>query len=137
MMLGETRRESFYLCLNDDSRDQKIYPVISTAFKHIHIQGPDNQGAGKRWIIDGRDEETPAGVVYGIRFAWRASRLLIDWEEIPPSLASESTRQLKSYAHTFCIRGSSTAWKFQNMRKVEAEDGVWECSVRIGLTGGE
>merc|ERR1719188_2747136 len=83
ILLGDFRFETFFLCLSDNLKS-RIYPTINEASPMIHIEGPDDQGEGKRWLIDGRDEEIPSGTVYQIRFAWRKERLLINWEAVSP-----------------------------------------------------
>eukprot|EP00404_Azadinium_spinosum_P004652 CAMPEP_0180467970 /NCGR_PEP_ID=MMETSP1036_2-20121128/27279_1 /TAXON_ID=632150 /ORGANISM="Azadinium spinosum, Strain 3D9" /LENGTH=174 /DNA_ID=CAMNT_0022474959 /DNA_START=53 /DNA_END=574 /DNA_ORIENTATION=+ len=79
IIFGDTRFETFFLCLNGNPKS-RIYPTINEASQVIHIEGPDDQGEGKRWLIDGRDQEIPSGTVYQIRFAWRKERFLINWE---------------------------------------------------------
>merc|ERR1712039_749306 len=60
MILGETRCETFNICLNKERR-LSISPAINNAQSKIWILGPDEQSEDKRWIIDGRDMEVPAG----------------------------------------------------------------------------
>eukprot|EP00404_Azadinium_spinosum_P023641 CAMPEP_0180629804 /NCGR_PEP_ID=MMETSP1037_2-20121125/39653_1 /TAXON_ID=632150 /ORGANISM="Azadinium spinosum, Strain 3D9" /LENGTH=173 /DNA_ID=CAMNT_0022650623 /DNA_START=69 /DNA_END=587 /DNA_ORIENTATION=- len=79
IILGDTRFETFFLCL-DQNRKIRIYPTINEASQMIHIEGPDDKGEERRWLLDGRDEEIPSGTVYQIRFAWRKERMLINWE---------------------------------------------------------
>eukprot|EP00404_Azadinium_spinosum_P059164 CAMPEP_0180696670 /NCGR_PEP_ID=MMETSP1038_2-20121128/3102_1 /TAXON_ID=632150 /ORGANISM="Azadinium spinosum, Strain 3D9" /LENGTH=1073 /DNA_ID=CAMNT_0022728163 /DNA_START=6 /DNA_END=3227 /DNA_ORIENTATION=- len=127
MVLGDTRCESFYLCMNGDPK-MRMYPAVNRASQLIYVQGPDDQGEGKRWMIDGRDEEIPAGVSYKIRFSWKQSRLLVEWQEVGPRVES-----LTKYKHVYCVKGTWTTNNFQPMKQVEED--VWEYVVKIGVTG--
>jgi len=129
IVLGDTRCESFYLCLNGDPK-MRIYPAVNRASQLIYVKGPDDQGEGKRWMIDGRDAQTPAGVMYQIRFQWKASRLLVEWEEVAPKIMP-----LTKYQHIYCVKGTWTTNSFQAMKQIE--DGIWESIVKIGVRGEE
>merc|ERR1712039_934830 len=126
MILGETRCDTFNICLNKEPR-LSIYPAINNAQSHIFIQGPDELSEDKRWIIDGRDMEVPAGTVYQIFFKWSTERMEISWEE-----AGDASKDLALvYEHTYYLTGGFSKWKGVEMTRGE-QDGVWEGSFRIG-----
>jgi len=134
ILLGDFRFETFFLCLGGNLKN-RIYPAIHDASPKIHIEGPDDHGEGKRWLIDGRDEEIPSGTVYQIRFAWRKERLLINWEEVSPKLSSLVTT---SYLHTYQVLGTFTCGQLQELSEdPDEEEGTYYCNVRVGLTGEE
>merc|ERR1712039_726784 len=106
MILGETRCDTFNICLNKEPR-LSIYPAINNAQSHIFIQGPDELSEDKRWIIDGRDMEVPAGTVYQIFFKWSTERMEISWEE-----AGDASKDLALvYEHTYYLAGGFSKWK--------------------------
>jgi len=132
VILGDTRCETFYICINEH-RDLRIYPAVNGAGPRIFIRGPDGQGAGKRWIIDGRDEEVPGGTVYQVRFWWGTERKKISWEEVSPKFAADALH----YDHRYQVLGTWTSWQQEDMRRDPDDDVIWECSFRIGPSGQE
>merc|ERR1712061_940346 len=66
MQLGEGRYEQFYICLNGNRGEKNfnIYPTVNNATERIWIDGPDANRNGRKWLIDGRDEEVPEGTIY-------------------------------------------------------------------------
>jgi len=99
----------------------------------IWIHGPDVRGEGKRWIIDGRDEEIPAGTVYQIRFWWGKQRKRIVWEEMNPKFAIDALH----YQHRYQVLGTWTSWSKHEFEKDPDEETIWEYSFKIGVTGEE
>uniref|UniRef100_A0A7S4W4M9 Ketosynthase family 3 (KS3) domain-containing protein n=1 Tax=Alexandrium monilatum TaxID=311494 RepID=A0A7S4W4M9_9DINO len=131
IVLGESRCETFDICLNKE-RSLAIYPAIGRAGPRIWIQGPDDQGEGRRWAIDGRDMEVSAGAVYQVHFKWSTERMEIHWEEVSESSAAMAL----SFEHTYYIAGSFSRWKCVALT-AGAEEGAWEGSLRIGSQGRE
>lgn len=131
-VLGETCCEAFFLCLNRDPA-QRMYPAISTASEKIWIEGPDDQGRGRRWIIDGRDEHVHAGTLYAIHFWWGLDRKRISWEEVSPK---DSVLALR-YEHSYAVVGTWTSWTPHELTRNPDEAGVWECTLRMGPSGEE
>lgn len=131
VVLGETRAEQFFLCLNENL-GYRIYPASNNANPQIWIHGPDGNGDGLRWTIDGRDDEVPAGTVYQIKFWWSWEHKRIVWEEVSPKHA-ELAMQME---HSYFVAGSWTAG-LEPMRKDPEEAGVWECIFRMGTSGQE
>uniref|UniRef100_A0A7S1SEG7 Ketosynthase family 3 (KS3) domain-containing protein n=1 Tax=Alexandrium catenella TaxID=2925 RepID=A0A7S1SEG7_ALECA len=129
MVLGDTRCESFYVCLGGIP-DYSFYPSCNRGSSRIFIEGPDNKRAGKRWYIDGRDEEVPAGTVYKISFFWGQARRKISWEEVEP----ESRPKVVRSEHRYQITGSWTSGRKDELAK---SDGVWEYRSKIGVSGRE
>merc|ERR1719221_1300661 len=132
LILGDSRCEYFYICLNGN-KDYCIYPSIHKATPRIYIRGPEPDPDNRLWMIDGRDEEVPAGTVYQIYFKWGQERKQVFWKEVGPKHASKATR----YDHRYFVVGSWTSWQPDELQKDPEEDGVWEYSVRIGLSGQE
>uniref|UniRef100_A0A7S1W791 Uncharacterized protein n=1 Tax=Alexandrium catenella TaxID=2925 RepID=A0A7S1W791_ALECA len=132
IVLGETRYELFSICLNGDRR-QELYPAVNNAAEITWICGPDGQRKGRHWMIDGRDEEVPAGTPFRIRFKWGRDRKLLIWDRAPSDVA----KKVPIYQHTYSIVGSWTSWAPQDMVQVPDDDGTWECKLRIGLSGVE
>jgi len=132
IVLGETRCESFFLCLNKDT-SLRLYPAVNNAPAHIWVEGPDDRGAGKRWIIDGRDEQIPAGTTYELRFWWGNVRKMVSWEKASASLAENALK----FRHTYCVVGSWTSWKPLALSKCPDEEGAWELTFRLGTSGRE
>jgi len=132
VVLGETRCEKFYLSLNGD-RQQLIYPFTKNASQLIHILGPDHKIRSRHWSIDGRDEEVPAGTVYRINFKWGVLNKQIWWEKVSQELAPA----FEPFEHMYCLLGTCTSWKPQDMMPSQHEEGVWEAVIRVGPLGYE
>jgi len=131
VVLGETRYESFDICLNRE-KALTIYPAINKAGSNIWVMGPDDQSDGRKWTIDGRDMEVSAGTVYQIHFKWSTERMQIHWEE-----ASESSAAMAlDFEHTYYIAGSFSKWKCVALT-MGVDEGAWEGSLRIGSQGKE
>mmetsp|Transcript_105544 Transcript_105544/g.293885 ORF Transcript_105544/g.293885 Transcript_105544/m.293885 type:complete len:1262 (-) Transcript_105544:214-3999(-) len=129
VVLGETRCESFYICLNSIV-DRSFYPACHRGTPKIHIFGPDNKMADRYWMIDGRDEEIPAGTVYRIRFFPGQNRKTISWEEV----GAENAPKVLRYEHRYQIAGTWTGGAKAELRR---GDGMWEYRARIGPSGRE
>mmetsp|Transcript_3368 Transcript_3368/g.5177 ORF Transcript_3368/g.5177 Transcript_3368/m.5177 type:complete len:352 (-) Transcript_3368:156-1211(-) len=129
VVLGETRIETFYICLGGIP-DYSFYPACNMASSKIYIEGPDDKGVGKRWCIDGRDEEVPAGTVYKISFFWGQIRKKISWEEV----GAENAPKVLRHEHKYQIMGSWTSGRKDELKK---GDGIFEFRSKIGVTGRE
>mmetsp|Transcript_11338 Transcript_11338/g.28538 ORF Transcript_11338/g.28538 Transcript_11338/m.28538 type:complete len:1282 (-) Transcript_11338:32-3877(-) len=132
IVLGETRCESFFLCL-DKNISQRLYPATNAGAQHLWIYGPDSGGQNQRWMIDGRNEEIPAGTVYQIKFRWGVVRKTIEWERVDAKLASLAPKA----QHSYSVMASWTTWRPQKMEKSSEEQGLWEVTIRIGPDGRE
>mmetsp|Transcript_7167 Transcript_7167/g.18356 ORF Transcript_7167/g.18356 Transcript_7167/m.18356 type:complete len:1270 (-) Transcript_7167:430-4239(-) len=132
VVMCETRAESFYLCLNENPA-YRIYPACNNADDKIWIHGPDANEEGKRWIIDGRDDEVPAGTCYQIKFWWGWERKRISWEEVSPKHAELAIKS----EHSYFVSGTWTTNGLQAMTKDPDDPSVWECNVRIGSSAQE
>mmetsp|Transcript_43448 Transcript_43448/g.75266 ORF Transcript_43448/g.75266 Transcript_43448/m.75266 type:complete len:364 (-) Transcript_43448:42-1133(-) len=128
VILGNTRCESFYLCMNGNTAS-KIYPVVNEASPLISIKGPGDQGAGKSWLIDGRDREVPAGTAYKIYFNWGQSMKKVWWEEV-----SEANGP-KAYEHVYSIIGSWASFQFQDLTPNPTDPTRWEGSFKVNERG--
>jgi 3-oxoacyl-(acyl-carrier-protein) synthase len=129
MILGETRCETFDICF-DKQKDTVAYPAVDMAGQKIWIEGPNELGEGKKWAIDGRDMEVPAGTVYQIRFKFNKEKMEVTWEE-----ASKDSAELAlTYEHTYYVCGGFSKHKFTPL---EGDEGVWKGSFKIGSQGRE
>lgn len=130
--LGETRCEQFQIVMFRGSQQLKIYPVINQGSVHTRVLGPDNAGEGNSWLLDGRDEEVPAGTIYKICLHWGA-KLRVSWQtqpEIDTPLAA-----LCNFSHSYQVVGTFTAWTPQHLIPVKGEKGLYEG--KITITGKE
>lgn len=130
--LGESRCESFFFCVGKH-RDQRIYPVAKNASPLIHVVGPDSKASGRKWMIDGRDMEVPAGTLYHIRFRWGNLMKQVHWEQ----LNFEPEHPLPQYEHGYAIVGSFNSWSFQDLYPIPDKVNTWEGVARIGNSGCE
>merc|ERR1712227_93044 len=130
IVLGESRHETFVLSLNGD-RQQLIYPIVKNASQFIHIVGPDYRVYGRHWLIDGRDEEIPAGTVFRINFKWGILNKRVWWEKV----STTPTQEIQSRDHRYCVISTFTSWKAQEMALSPHEAGVWQGTYRIGPLG--
>jgi len=131
--LGETRCERFQLRVNNDNF-QAIYPCVPNGSMRTRCVGPDDQGEGSFWVLDGRDERIPVGTVYTVTFKWGTPPML-RWEikEAPvPDWFSGSM-------HSYAVVGSWTGGIYDTMKNVSTAESpnTWEARVRIGMSGME
>nr|AQS99205.1 type I polyketide synthase [Gambierdiscus excentricus] len=132
IVLGETRCESFYICLGSIP-DFSFYPVCHRGTQRIWVEGPNAKADGRRWMIDGRDEEVPAGTVYKISFFWGQNRRRVSWAEV----SAEQAPAVLRGEHRYQIVGSWTSGRMDDLKKVKGEEGIWEYKHRIGVNGHE
>jgi len=138
VVLGETRSEQFRLVLNKDN-GQALHPDRSSAGQDGEVLGPNAQGAGKSWLINGKAEDVPAWTVFEVTLDWRFSwehgeQKRVTWSAtdlVVPAATRAASRRL-----VYSVVGSWTSWKFQAMAP-STEEGVWSTTMRIGLTGRE
>jgi len=130
--LGESRCESFFICLNGVP-DYKLWPACDKADQNTWVYGPDPtvKSEGKRWTIDGRDDRVPAGTLFKIKLYWGSTKKRVTWEEVPPDSVPKPMR----YDHRYQVTGSWTSGRFDDMKKADA--GVYEYSGKIGVSGVE
>jgi hypothetical protein len=132
IVLGESRCELFDICLNKDTR-LAIYPAVHKATPKIWINGPDGNSEGKKWIIDGRDMEVPAGTVYQVTFKWSTERMQLSWSEADKGLADAAL----AFEHTYFVAGSFSKWKCVALTAGGDDGSCWEGSFSIGSQGWE
>jgi hypothetical protein len=134
-VLGETRCEKFSVCADKNIKELRFCPVAPNASAKIWIEGPaPAYGTSYHWMIDGRDEEVPAGTVYEIAFRWGKKRNQIKWSEVNPALGAE----IENFIHRYSVFGSSTSYNsFLDMTESPDRRGVYEVCIRIGLNGEE
>lgn len=135
IVLGDARYERFFLsCTEDDY--EVIHPLIDNADESSQIVGPDFDGKGMHWMIDGRKDDVPAGTKYEITFTWTPEKKTISWTRV------DST-ELKvlgyEYEHKLYLQGSWRRFEgYQPMRKIEVDgEEVWEGSFKVMWRGQE
>lgn len=105
-----------------------------TLFATTGIQGRPSwaqmaHGKGKHWIIDGREDNVPAGTIYKIRFEWDDYTKEISWEpDVTPNVFGDG------FEHTFAVVGSWSNWAFQEMT-LGFDRGVHEFSATMPRSG--
>lgn len=139
VVIGETRQEQFHFLINSD-RSQAIHPDQGRAGRDARVEGPDGDGTGKSWLIDGQSDQVPAWTIYQVKLDWGFS-----WEhgeykkvtwEATDQVALAKTRVLL-HRHTYSVVGSWTSWTFHEMSRSKEEEGLWTSTVRIGMSGCE
>lgn len=125
-VLGESCCEYFHLCLNKDPM-LRVFPAVNKASPKIFVDGPCADGAGKNWIVDGRDEHVRQGTVFKILFRWGRCYKQVWWEET-------SRVAGLTHLHTYSVVGSWTGWSFRDMSHF---DGRWTGCMQIGTSGAE
>jgi len=138
VVLGETRCEMFQLCVDEDT-SMMLYPAVNLASVPRHdresiiaILGPDDQGHGRNWIIDGRDDEVAEGTVFLVRFKWGKTRKTIGWEEV-----SLEEKLDWHWHHSYSVCGSWSGWMLQDLVQLKGHSSSWYGSFEIGVTGEE
>jgi len=131
--LGETRCERFHIRVDNDPFEC-IYPVVPDGSMIVRPMGPDDQGVGHYWLVDGRDSRVPAGTVYQVTFRW-ADPPIMHWEQVDvpvPDIFLNSR-------HFYAVMGSWTGGLYEHMVEVstKGEANTWEVKTRIGLSGME
>lgn len=130
--LGDCRWEEFQLVVNDDP-NCLFYPATAKANPSIRIHGPDTDGKGKTWLIDGRADCAPAGTAYKLVFQWSEPRR-IHWEV---AAGEEPDCMLAcDYPHRYFLVGSATRWTMQEMQPCE-RPGLHGTTFTIGSAGFE
>lgn len=109
-----------------------IYPSMHRASPRIWVAGPDAQGLGNKWVVDGRDREVPSGTVYRVHFKWSTQRMEVYWDEAEPTLAPTAFQ----FDHAYYVVGGFSRSKSQALTKSKGAN-VWESTLRIGAQGKE
>ncbi|CAE7905325.1 Wrnip1 [Symbiodinium necroappetens] len=137
VVVGETRVERFQLCLMQNP-DMAIYPYVKNGSMTTRVVGPHGEGKGKFWIIDGRDDEVPAGTPFRITLEW-GLRLRVSWQRADAMLTGGSVPKLigSKARHRYFVVGSWTSWNFLEMQNSGVKEGAFEVTVRIGMSRSE
>lgn len=141
IVVGDVGWERFRIVLNED-KDQTIYPAADLAGPHEDVLGPDWQHKGRCWLIDGYAHGASAGDAYRIKFQWTFSwdvgeRKRITWEQVLDADIPGLEAKRRPYEHQYAIRGSWSTWKPTPLRPRVEEPGLFQATVRIGVTGEE
>ncbi|CAK9024255.1 unnamed protein product [Durusdinium trenchii] len=136
VQLGETRVERFHFSVLGDE-NSIIHPWVDRGSMMTRVVGPHADGKGKYWMIDGRDEEVPAGSVYRVTLHWGA-RLRVAWQREMSILSRGiSTKELvgAEARHRYFVLGTWTSWTCFEMSPTEPN--CFETTLRIGMSGME
>jgi len=138
--LGPSKFEKFFLSCSQDTYEA-IHPLFDEADQTAQIVGPDWDGKGLNFMIDGRgDDGAPEGTVFEICFTWREERKGMAWQKVAASYMLDDARPLGGgFEHSYQLRGSWRDWQgFQELRRVEDSSGsravpTFEGTFRIGF----
>eukprot|EP00931_Biecheleriopsis_adriatica_P076930 TRINITY_DN5058_c0_g1_i1.p1 TRINITY_DN5058_c0_g1~~TRINITY_DN5058_c0_g1_i1.p1 ORF type:complete len:1261 (+),score=269.89 TRINITY_DN5058_c0_g1_i1:124-3906(+) len=132
--LGEERYELFELCM-DEKIELAFFPAAHRAGQKIAVEGPKENKEQRRWLIDGRDEEIPAGTVMQISFKFSLQeRMEVCWKEV-----SDKRRVLAlPQQHSYHVLGGFSRWQAQAMQ-CDSDNGQqeWSAKFRLGQRGRE
>mmetsp|Transcript_57890 Transcript_57890/g.148909 ORF Transcript_57890/g.148909 Transcript_57890/m.148909 type:complete len:1227 (-) Transcript_57890:138-3818(-) len=131
--LGETRCESFQLIINENP-ENTLYPCCEKSNQSSRIVGPDGDGKGKNWVIDGKADMAPPGTVYQVTFEWGAKKQ-IRWEVAGGSLPMAIVDS--EFKHRYYACGSWNRWQLQEMASIPDEPGAFSTTFVMGLSGRE
>lgn len=114
--LGELRCEQFQIWRQGDP-SQAYYPMQHLAGPETTVMGPDEEGSGIYWLIDGRSwkDDWPAGTVYEIRFSLDGRKGRVSWQATGDGLQGVVGA---NYQHRWFIAGSCTNWTCKEMEIV-------------------
>lgn len=150
--LGPSLREQFRIVL-DEKQDQAFYPENKQPGVNSFIRGPDFEGEGKGWLIDGRSDGNSAGTTYEVTFEWGFSwdsgeYKTIKWapidqsEPLPTTPKADTTEEEGSlvlsravqFEHSFSVVGTFSAWKPRKMMPSMQNASVFCLTDVIGVT---
>lgn len=143
VVLGDTRREFFQLSLSNTDDGFSIHPVSECSVQSTsQVVGPDPDGEGKNFVLDGRLDGAPVGAVYRVVFDWADGRkglrceCIADRLEVPATDVEETERPNLPLGwaaeHTYQIAGSWNRWSPQQMQRGSAGGTVYQASFIIG-----
>mmetsp|Transcript_82283 Transcript_82283/g.180932 ORF Transcript_82283/g.180932 Transcript_82283/m.180932 type:complete len:1279 (-) Transcript_82283:122-3958(-) len=134
VVLGDTRCERFQLHVNKDPT-RAIFPVVPNGTMSTRVVGPDPSGEGLYWLLDGRDEEVPAGTIYRICLQW-GEHPTMRWDIVESEAAPEWSQDCR---HTFAVCGSWTSYMPEAMLETKHADGssTFSSTLRINMSGVE
>jgi len=140
--LGETRCERLQLRIEGDE-SAAIFPVVRNGSMITRVaSGSVNDGKGKFWLIDGRDDEAPAGSLYRVTFSW-GLRPSLRWERLDTSLSDDALVDSKVLGdkakHRYYVVASWSSWNCIAMHDVSdsQNQNVFEATLRIGMSRSE
>lgn len=136
VVLGETQIEQFHIIVNGDV-DAAIHPHLPQSNSTAKIAGPDGEGKGLAWKIDGRADRAPPGTTYAVKFKWsfdweRGESMSISWDKL-----EDECHPALEYSHQYFVAGSWTSWKLHKMTESRTDLGHYHMAARIGPSGQE
>lgn len=133
VQLGETRCEHFHFQVDNDPQ-KLIFPVSKNGSRHTRVLGPDDEGKGHYWLLDGRDHQVAQGTVYLITLQWGPT-VSVSWTVADAPIPDWAP----ACRHSYYVMGSWTAWASTEMVNVSDEENpnTWQTKVRMGMSGRE
>jgi len=129
VVIGETGVERFQLSLTaDGSGSQVFHPLTKNASSCTQIVGPDSQGYGLNFAINGLSDGYLPGAAYRITFKWHYEQKTIMWDVLSDPVGNVLGLD---FQHKYYIIGTWSDYKFQDMVATE-DPSVYEYSFTIG-----
>jgi hypothetical protein len=124
--IGHSLLEQFQIVVDGNKQDI-MYPAQNKANSSIRIIGPNADGKGKHWLIDGRTDKALAGSVYQITFEWGERVRRIKWEKM-----NERPSDLQFLQQHSCyIVASWNRWEVQEMQSLPGDEEAYEVTFEI------
>jgi len=133
--LGDTCMEKFKLS-TDASLDFTIHPRIDNASQGLAVEGPDDGGMDKNWLIDGHSVGAGEGTVYRISFQWSLTtgRKTISWYPDEETLPNLQVHQ-KENRHSYEIFGNDRFFKPEKMLVCKDTGDFYTVKCRVPTSG--
>mmetsp|Transcript_141894 Transcript_141894/g.441134 ORF Transcript_141894/g.441134 Transcript_141894/m.441134 type:complete len:1193 (-) Transcript_141894:145-3723(-) len=127
--VGLTGQEWFQI-LGDKDKAQVYHPAIAGAIRtNVPVRGPDNQGEGKYWVIQGSTGEHVA-----IEFQINDGLAKVTLKS--PIQGSKSwTSEDRDDWHEFALLRPKRDWDLERLHPVDGASGQHRCSIMIGDKG--
>jgi len=119
--LGDSRMEEFRLSTTTSLSTLSIHPVKENAPSFIRIEGPDKEGEGKNWLIDGRADGSMEGQVYRIVFEWASNGKKKIWWEPTEEMRPVTRLTLSTYS----IVGTWSEGRMERLIQDESDPDTW------------
>lgn len=134
--LGATRREEFHIsCDPHGGGARTIHPLVRRAGQRSQIVGPDAEGYGLNFLIDGVKDQEPSGAVYRVDFTWSEDKKSISWAPVRAPLDAELAIVGQGYKHRYSLSG--TWLRSGEVQDMVAEDDAYRAQFRIGVRSQE
>jgi len=131
VVLGDTRVERFQLSCDLEGAET-IHPLISEAGQKCQVVGPDREGRGLHFCINGFSDGARPGTIYEIELDWAEEKKTVSWK---PTSGHISTSEIEAigdgYDHQYYLVGSWRQWVgFQELKPIG--NGQFQGSFKMG-----